>query len=195
LTDGGSGSEDRSMTTEKLKEMRHEEQRNAGKVIGLKDVFFCDYPDGRLENSVDVRREIVKIIRKVKPDVVVTWDPSVLYSAERQFINHPDHRASGQATLDAVFPLARDHMSFPELMDEGYEPHKTKTVLLMNFSNHNYCVDISNLLETKMDTIAAHTSQVPNMDELREVFTEFAADAGKACGVQYAEAFMRIDIR
>lgn len=196
LTDGSCGSEDRTMKREVLRDMRRKEQRNAGKVVGLKDVFFCDFPDGTLQNSLEVKREVVKMIRKVKPDVVISMDPSLLYSARRGFINHPDHRAAGQAALDAVFPLARDHMSFPELLAEGYEPHKTKTMLLTNFDSSNYAVDITAMLDQKFQAIAAHVSQVPkDLTQMRTRFTEWAAIAGKPYGYKYAETFMRIDIR
>ncbi len=194
LTDGGSGSEDRSITSAELQKIRQKEQRNAGKVIGLQDVFFCNFKDGTLQNSLEVKREVVRVIRKVKPDVVISIDPSVLYSASYGFINHPDHRAAGQAALDAVFPLARDHMSFPELLKEGLEPHKTSTLLLMNFNEHNFTVDITKTLDLKFQALAEHTSQVPDIEAVKERFTARAAEVGKPYGFAYAETFMRIDI-
>src|SRR6476469_865369 len=119
LTDGSAGSSDREISPVELVKMREAEQRDAVRAIGGKDVEFLGYPDGRLEVTMDVKRNIVKSIRRVKPDVLVIFDPSMIYSAKRGFINHPDHRAASQAALDAVFPLARDHLSFPELMAEG----------------------------------------------------------------------------
>lgn len=194
LTDGGAGSENRAMTSEQLKKIRQREQRNAGKVLGLKDVFFCEFKDGTLQNNLEVKREVVRIIRKVRPDVVISIDPSVLYSAKFGFINHPDHRAAGQAALDAVFPLARDHMSFSELLDEGLEPHKTKTILLMNMNDHNYAVDISKVLDMKFKALGEHVSQVPDLAAVKARFTARAADMGKLYGFSYAETFIRIDI-
>src|SRR6185503_19293553 len=116
LTDGGRGtsSTDPDITSEELTELRRKEQRVAGKALGLKDIFFCNYCDGTLENTENVRRDIVKIIRTIKPDVVVTWDPVMVYCAKLGIVNHSDHRASGQAALDAVYPLARDHLAMPE---------------------------------------------------------------------------------
>ena len=108
LTDGGKGTSDRSMASETLRDIRREEQRKAIEVLGVKDVFFRDHPDGTLENTLDVKREVVQVIRQIKPDVVVAMDPSVLYFAPEGLVNHPDHRAAGQAALDAVYPLARD---------------------------------------------------------------------------------------
>lgn len=195
LTDGGAGSENRSVTSTQLKQIRQEEQRNAGKVLGLQDVIFCDFKDGTLQNSMEVKREVVRAIRKVRPDVVVSIDPSVLYSSKFGFINHPDHRAAGQAALDAVFPLARDHMSFPDLLEkEGLEPHKTKTILLMNMNEHNYVVDISDTIELKFQALAKHVSQVPDIEKIKERFSMRASSLGKSFGVPYAEAFVRVDL-
>jgi len=195
LTDGSKGTEDRSLTPDKLVELRRSEQRAAGKILGLKDMFFLDYPDGGLECNQNVRRDIVRAIRKVKPDVVVTMDPTMIYVAESGFINHPDHRAAGQATLDAVFPLARDHLSFPELLAEGLEPHKTATVLLVNFANHNTAIDVTATFDTKLQALAAHASQISDIEQARAMVTAWASAAGANSGCKYAEAFMRIDIR
>lgn len=198
LTDGGKGSEDRSITSEALRDLRREEQRNAGEILGLKEVFFLDYPDGTLENTQAVKRDIVKVIRKVKPDVVVTFEPSTLYAATTGLINHPDHRAAGQATLDAVYPLARDHMSFPELLTEGYEPHKTPTVLLSRFDldpeSANFAMDITNTLELKFQALEAHKSQFSDLDSLKTSLRQLASEAGKRNGCTYAEPFIRLDI-
>lgn len=195
LTDGGKGSDDPSMTSEKLRDLRRGEQRAAAKILDVADVFFCDYPDGALENTQEVKRDVVKIIRKVKPDVVVAMDPSVLYSAEHGSINHPDHRAAGQAALDAVFPLARDRLTFPELLQEGYEPHKTQTVLLANFNESNFAVNISETIELKFKAIAAHASQVPkDLAPLETRFRQWSAAAGAKYGYTNAESFVRIDV-
>jgi LmbE family N-acetylglucosaminyl deacetylase len=196
LTDGGKGSRDRSMTPEALRDIRREEQRAAGKVLGLKEVFFRDYPDGTLENTLEVKREVVKVIRQVKPDAIVTLDPSMLYSAKHGLINHPDHRAAGQAALDAVYPLARDHMSFPELLAEGLEPHNTTTILLSRFTSEGatFAIDISDTIEAKFLALAAHASQFDNLDDMQTRLRQEAAEAGRAYGYAYAEPFVRIDI-
>lgn len=195
LTDGGKGSEDRTMTTEALRDMRREEQHHAAKILGVKDVFFCDYPDGMLENTLDVRREVVKTIRQVKPDVVVALDPSVLYSAPEGFINHPDHRAAGQAALDAVYPLARDHMTFPELLKQGYEPHKTRTLLLISFGvgQTAFAVNIADTFDLKLQALDAHTSQF-KVQDIQADLRKQAAQAGGPYGYSLAEAFVHIDI-
>ncbi|HEY8998954.1 MAG TPA: PIG-L deacetylase family protein [Candidatus Saccharimonadales bacterium] len=194
LTDGGKGSDDPDMTPEKLRDIRRKEQREAAQILGVTDVFFCDYPDGTLENTQDVKREVVKVIRKVKPDVVITMDPSVLYSIKSGSINHPDHRAAGQAALDAVYPLARDHLSFPELLEQGYEPHKTKTVLLTNSVEADFAVDISNSLELKFEALKRHASQFLDMPLIAERMTQWSAAAGAKYGYTYAESFVRLDV-
>lgn len=194
LTDGGKGTEDRTMTSTKLRDIRREEQCDAGKHLGLKDVFFGDHPDGELQNTMELKKEVARYIRRLKPDVVVTMDPSMLYDANRGFINHPDHRAAGQAVLDAVFPLARDHMSFPELLQEGHEPHKTRTMLLINLSGGNYFVDVTNTIEKKMAALRAHTSQIGDAEATLSRMRGWAESIGREHGMKYAESFVRIDI-
>ncbi len=194
LTDGSKGTADREVASADLVKTRQEEQRAAVKHIGGKDVQFLDYPDGRLEVTMDVKRDIIKAIRSIKPDVVVTMDPSVLYSADRGMINHPDHRAAGQATLDAVFPLARDHLSFPELFEAGFEPHKVSTILLINFNEQNYTVDISQTIDLKMKALEAHSSQMADLQKTQAMMRGVASQIGNSSGYQYGEGFMRIDI-
>lgn len=195
LTNANKGTSDRSIEPDRLAEIRRDEQRQAGKVLGLKDVFFCNYEDGYLPCSLDAKRDVVRIIRTVKPDVVVAMDPSVLYSAEAGFINHPDHRAAGQTALDAVYPLARDHLAFPELLAEGLEPHNTTTVLLTNFNTQNYTVDITDYMDTKLHALGAHTSQVSNPGATFAVVRQWAEALGSKVGAKYAEGFVRIDVR
>jgi LmbE family N-acetylglucosaminyl deacetylase len=193
LTNANKGSADRNMLPDQVRDQRREEQRQAAKVLGLTDVFFGDYEDGMLECTLDLKRDVARIIRTVKPDVVFTMDPTFAYSAEHNFINHPDHRAAGQATLDAVYPLARDHLSFPELLAEGLEPHKVSTVLLTNFDSQNYRVDISNHLETKLKALAAHVSQLPDSEAALQMVRSRAEQTASKIGARYAESFIRLD--
>lgn len=195
LTDGSKGSADLSISPIELVKLREAEQRAATQAVGGKSVQFLGYPDGGLEVTLDLKKQIAKVIRTIKPDVVITMDPSMIYSAERGFINHPDHRAAGQATLDAVFPLARDHLSFPELYADGYQPHITPTVLLINFDHHNYVVDITATFEQKIAALKAHASQVPDIDDTRQWLEALSAQVGREFGYKLAEAFVRIDIR
>lgn len=194
LTNANKGSADRSITPKALRDLRRKEQRHAGEIIGLTDVFFGEYDDGCLECNLDVKRDIVRVIRQVKPDVVLTMDPTFVYDVERGFINHPDHRAAGQATLDAVYPLARDHLSFPELLAEGLEPHKVKTVMMAHFGYENFYVDISAHLDIKLAALGAHASQLPDPGASFEMVKSWASQQGAKVGAAYAEGFVRLDL-
>jgi len=193
LTDGGKGSDNPSMTSSQLTEIRHTEQQTALEIVGGKTITFLDYPDGELEVTMELKKQIVRTIRAIKPDVVITMDPTVIYSASRGIINHPDHRAAGQATLDAVFPLARDRLTFPELLVEGFEPHKTATILLVNFNESNFAVDITHTFETKLRALKAHVSQFGDLEHSSWVRDMSLAEGQKA-GYTMAESFVRIDI-
>jgi len=194
LTNANKGTSDRSLTGDRLRDIRREEQRAAGKLLGLTDVFFGEYEDGALEVTQAVKRDIARVIRMTKPDVVITMDPTNLYSVEAGFINHTDHRAAGQATLDAVYPLARDHLTFPELLAEGLEPHKTATVLMTNFDQHNFYVDITSQIDIKLEALRAHASQLTDPDATLKAVRTRAAQAGSKVGASYAESFVRIDL-
>lgn len=194
LTNANKGTHDRSILPDQLRDMRREEQRSAGKILGLTDVFFGDYEDGCLECNKDVKRDIARVIRQVKPDVVFTMDPTMVYDVERGIINHPDHRAAGQATLDAVYPLARDHLSFPELLQEGLEPHEVKTVLMTHFGQENFYVDISPHMEAKLAALAAHASQFSDPEATLAAVKQWATRLGSKVGAPYGEGFVRVDI-
>jgi LmbE family N-acetylglucosaminyl deacetylase len=196
ITDGSKGSSDKTMSSKELVKLRQDEQRAACKILGVKDVFFLGYEDGMLEVTMQLKCDIVRQIRRLKPDVVFAMDPSMLYDTERGFINHPDHRAGGQAVMDAVFPLARDHLSFPELYnDEKLEPHKVKTLLLTNFTTQNFFIDIQDTLQLKLDALAAHASQVPDLAAAHTMIRQMAEATGKQTNLQFAEGFVRIDIK
>lgn len=194
LTDGGKGSDDASMTSTRLTDIRHAEQRAALEIVGGASITFLDHPDGELEITMGLKKEIVKTIRSVRPDVVITMDPTVIYAAERGIINHPDHRVAGQATLDAVFPLARDRLTFPDLYADGYEPHKTATVLMVNFNDSNFAVDITDSFDTKLHALKAHASQFGDLEDSSWV-RNMAKSQGDKVGYELAESFVRIDIR
>lgn len=196
LTNGARGTADKSADPSKLTKIRRREQRNAAEKLGVTEVFFCDYEDCTLTVCPEVTRDIVRYIRKLKPDVVMTMDPGMLYNTELGMINHPDHRAAGQATLDAVYPCARDHLSFPELsQDDQLPPHKVSNVLLLNFNEQNYYIDISDYIEMKITALAAHVSQISDLEHVELLIRNIAEAKGSDIGVHYAEAFVRIDIK
>ncbi|SVC18822.1 uncharacterized protein METZ01_LOCUS271676, partial [marine metagenome] len=159
-TDGSKGSSDLEMTPEKLIKIREKEQRNAGKVLGLKDVVFLGYPDAYLEPTLELRKDIAREIRRHKPDVLITNSPA--RDTERgHYVSHPDHLAAGEAALSAVFPTARDRMTFPELLDEGLEPHKVREVWIAGGGdNADKYVDVEAYMDTAVKALKSHVSQV-----------------------------------
>lgn len=163
LTSGDKGSDDPAMTPEMLVATREAEQRDAARILGAKDVVFLKYPDGYLEPNLELRRAIVRQIRRLKPDVVICQDPTVRWY-ESEYINHPDHRAAGEATLAAIFPASRDRLNFPELLAEGLEPHRVREVYLAGAQTPDVTIDITNYLDRKIESLRAHTSQVGDFE-------------------------------
>jgi LmbE family N-acetylglucosaminyl deacetylase len=192
-TRGDKGSDDPTMLTARLMQLRQSEQRAAAAVLGVKEVRFLDFHDGELTPSLDLRRAIVRAIRELKPDALITHDPSTLYGPD--YINHPDHRAVGQAALDAVFPTARDRLQYPEHQAEGLEPHKVLDVYLWGSLSPNCWVDISSTFDQKVESLLQHTSQVGKGDGLADRLRERAKLLGEPQGIALAEAFRRIALR
>jgi LmbE family N-acetylglucosaminyl deacetylase len=167
-TSGDKGSSDPEMTHERLIAIREEEERSAARALGVKDVVFLRYPDGELTPSLQLRRDLTRMIRLKQPDVVVTCDPTVFWFATRA-VNHPDHRAIGEATLDAVYPTARDRLNFIELeRDEGLEPHKVKQLYICGTDTPTIKVDVTDYLETKITSLREHKSQIADMESMAE---------------------------
>jgi LmbE family N-acetylglucosaminyl deacetylase len=164
LTNGAAGSSDPEMTRRRLAELREAEQRAAAKVVGVEQVEFLGYEDGLLVPNLEVRKQVVRLIRRVRPEVVVTTDPTVRYFGE-QYINHPDHRAAGEVTLDAVIPGSDTRLAYPELLEEGLEPVKLVGVLLMMAVEPNLVVDIGDFVDTKMESLRCHVSQLGDRPE------------------------------
>lgn len=195
LTDGSKGTADEKLKPEQLTNMRQKEQQAALEAVGGKQVHFLNYCDGELEVTLQLKKDIVRVIRELRPDVVITMDPTIIYSTNRGIINHPDHRAAGQATLDAVYPLARDPLAFPELAEEGLKPHKTPVVLLNNFEKHNFVVDISDTFDNKLAALKAHGSQIADMSRVESWLRPMAEKVGEEAGFKLGEGFIRLDIR
>lgn len=174
-TSGDKGSGDLEMTHERLAEIREEEERNAAKALGVKEVVFLRYPDGELMPDLHLRRDVTRMIRMKKPDVVVTIDPERVYG--REYINHPDHRAIGTAVIDAVYPTARDHLNFIELSrDEGLAPHKAKYVYLAGPKEVTTRVDVTDHIETKIQALYEHKSQISDMEAMAKRIRERTID-------------------
>ncbi len=154
------------MTPENLCGIRHQEEVNAAQVIGANPPLFLDMPDGCLIPSLDLRRDIVREIRRHKPDILVTCDPQNLFATYG--INHPDHRACGQVVLDAVFPAAGSPVYFPELLVQGFQPHMPKEVWCSLTSQPNTTIDVTETWDIKIKAILEHNSQVQDVDKLIE---------------------------
>lgn len=188
VTNGNKGSSDRTMTPERLAKIREEEQRNAARTLGVERVEFLGYPDGELEDTRDLRRDITRQIRRWRPDLLITQNPHRTYNL---YASHRDHRIAAGVVLDCVYPLARDHMSFPELLPE-VEPHKVREIHLMQWENPHLVVDISDTMDLKLKALACHASQLGNFPSVEKRVRERSAELGKSKGYAYAEAFDRI---
>lgn len=167
LTCGDKGSDDPSDTPESLCADRQAEQRAAAAVIGAQEVIFLNYLDGELFNTLDVRRAIVREIRRFRPDIVVTSDPT-MYFRGSAYINHTDHRTAGAAALDAVFPAAGNRMYFPELLKEGLEPHSPKEVWITQTGEPTVWVDVNDTVEVKLAALRKHVSQIKDPADLEK---------------------------
>ncbi len=197
-TDGSKGSADPKMTPDRLVKIRQEEQIAAGKILGLKEVFFLDHPDTQLEVTQKLKEELVRIIRKVKPTRVIGLDPTFHFSLEPasehgyHFVNHTDHRAAGLATMDAVFPLSRDRLTFPEHEKEGLDPHRVDELWIVNWGDKSpsHVEDISNHLDKKLQAIGAHESQFADLNDVGKRVTERAIRHANGKDYKYAESFM-----
>ena len=192
-TDGGKGTEDPNVTPEQLSATRTAEQRAAADILGVGDIVHLGYPDGYLTPSLDVRRDITRQIRRFRPDLVITQNPQRRLD-HNPFIGHPDHLATGEATLASVYPAARDHLNFPELWtQEALEPWKVRQVLLTGVEEPNLWIDVADTFETGLASILAHASQV-EPDEVSERMRERARQIGEPQGIGMAQAFLSIII-
>lgn len=187
-TDGSKGSEDPEMTPDVLVPLRQEEQRAAVSVVGGKEVTFLDYVDGEVTYNRDLLREIVRQIRRIRPYAVFTHDTGQI--VRNMFINHPDHRAVGAMTIDAVYPLARNRPTFPELLEEGLEPFSVTELYLWTASEVNFEVDITEVLDVKLEALRQHRSQIADFEQTAERVKSFWREPDG----RYLERFRRLVI-
>jgi LmbE family N-acetylglucosaminyl deacetylase len=190
-TDGSKGTEDPDITAEQLAGTRMAEQRAAADLLGVSEIVHLGYPDGYLVPSLDLRRDITRQIRRFRPDLVITQNPQRRLD-HNPFIGHPDHLATGEATLASVYPAARDHLNFPELWtEERLEPWKVRQVLLTGVEQPNLWLDVADTFELGLRAILAHASQV-DADEVAERMRERARIVGEPQGIGLAQAFLSI---
>ena len=178
---------DPEMTPDRLCAIRHEEQYAAAKVIGAETVHIMDHPDGYLVPDLNLRCEVVREIRRHKPDILVTCDPQNLFATYG--INHPDHRAAGQVVLDAVFPAAGNPVYFPELLEEGFQPHMPKEVWCSLTTQPNITIDVTETWEVKLQAVLQHKTQVQDPEKLTERFKSRRAEDSTEENPRYEEKF------
>ncbi len=196
ITSGDAGSNEHtppSMTKAELVRIREREQRAACGVLGIKDVVFLRYPDSMLTPSIELRRDLTRMIRKYKPDAVICGDPTVRFYGN-SYMNHPDHRVAADVTCDAVFPSAGTRFIFPELLDEGLEPHQVSRVFIHGSETPDAWIDTSEWLEFKICALLQHASQLGTWDP-HERMREWAHEEGKDHGLEFAEAFRIMVLR
>ena len=196
LTRGDKGSDDDSLSTKELAEIRETEQRAAAKVLGVREVMFLKELDGYVLPTLDLRRDIVRVIRQVKPKVVITCDPTNFFPSN-YYINHADHRAAGQVTLDAVYPAARSALYFPALsQEEGLQPYKVREVYVAGAQHPNITVDITQFFSQKVAALSEHRSQIKDITALEERMRKRMLDPeSPPDDPRYIEKFRRIELR
>jgi LmbE family N-acetylglucosaminyl deacetylase len=188
-TNGDKGTSDVNMKPEELAKIREQEQLAAAKVLGVREVVFLRHPDQGIEDTPEFRKELVRLIRKYRPETVVSADPY------RKYMWHRDHRITGQVVLDAIFPYARDYHAYPDLIQEGLLPHKVREVLLWGTEDPNYRSDITNTFDIKLTALRCHKSQVGGFaPALEERLRERAKMMSKGEGYELAESFHRLEI-
>jgi len=191
VTTGGAGVNEHTPSSDGLIPIRERETHAAARILGVKDVVFLGYVDGTLEPTLAMRRDLTRVIRRARPDVVVCSDPTVRFYGN-EYMNHPDHRAAASAALDAVFPSAETGAIFPELLAEGLKPHKVKQVFIAGALDPDVFVDISRTLGAKVRALKAHRSQVGKGEWVEQLLTAWAVRDGKRGGLRHAEAFKRM---
>ena len=190
ITSGDSGSNDPSKGAEykpELAKLREGEQLAANKVLGVKETVFMRYPDGELEPTIALRKELTRLIRKYKPDTVLSGNPEAWFYSN-EYLNHADHRAAARAACEAVFPSAGSRLVFADLLAEGFEPHEVKRLYVHGTDKPDTWVDISETIDTKVKALQQHASQVP-VDEVEKWMKDWAKEDAKDKDFEYAESY------
>jgi LmbE family N-acetylglucosaminyl deacetylase len=196
VTDGRQGGEDPDQKDSELVAIRQREQRAAAKVLGVKKIEFLGYKDGHLSPDLKLRRDIVRMIRKHKPELVITHIPGRVLDAPMGG-SHPDHLAVGEATMAAVYPDSRNPRAFRSLLKEGFEPHEVKEVWIPFWTLGDFYIDVTKTLDRKIDALKKHKSQIEKPGrawDFEKFMRKRHRDIGKKAGYQYAESFKRITV-
>ncbi|HZS15373.1 MAG TPA: PIG-L deacetylase family protein [Candidatus Dormibacteraeota bacterium] len=190
VTDGDAGGFDEGMTRAGMAKLRREEQTTAASKVGVSDLHFLGHPDGRLVASIELRRDIARVIRQVRPQRVVAQSP--VRNFQRIFASHPDHLACGEATLCAVYPDARNPFAHPELLEEGWKEHVVPEVWLMGGPDPDAVVDVTDTFDRKVAALRSHVSQVGHRHDLEEMLRGWMSATAQSHGLpegRLAEAF------
>ena len=191
ITSGNAGSNDASKGAEykpELARIREAEQLEANQILGVKETVFLRYADGELEPTLALRKDLTRLIRKYKPDAVVTGNPEAWFYGNG-YINHPDHRAAAQAACAAVFPSAGTRLIFADLLEEGYEPHNVKRLYIHGSEKPDTWIDIHETMDVKIEALKKHASQV-DTHEVDTWMREWAKEDAKEKGLEYAESYL-----
>lgn len=194
VTSGDVGIAEPGMTNARAAEIREAETLAAAKIVGVTDVTFFREPDGMVENTISLRRRLVREIRRFRPEVIVAMDPTVMFTPMGG-INHPDHRAVGEATMDAIFPACGQPNLFQEFEQEGFFAHKVRKVYVSSRSQGDTYVDISSTIDLKIAALKAHDSQVGKSEGLEERIRENSAKNGVGKEMAHAEVFRVLTIQ
>jgi LmbE family N-acetylglucosaminyl deacetylase len=197
VTSGDAGGDDREQSREDMARMREAEQTAAAKVVGVDDLRFLHYPDGRVEATLELRRDLSRVMRQVRPQRVVTQSPDRLY--DRIYASHPDHLATGDAAIAAVYPDARNPFAHPELLAaDALEPWSIPQLWIMARPDPNVYVEITEVMDAKLKALCSHTSQISDTDRIETLLRDWAAANAKSAGLPdgaYAEMFRAVDTR
>ena len=194
ISDGSKGSHKIKVGDSKLAKIRKEEQKREAKAVGVNEVIFLGLKDGEIENTKLLRKEIVKIIRKTKPDMIFSFDPANL-AFDNPYRSHRDHRQAGEAVFDAIFPASGNESFFPELLRRGYKPHQVKEIWFFASPKPNKFIDIAKTIGDKIKALSYHKSQIADMKEVEKRIKDWAKKSGRKKGYKYAEAFRVVKFR
>lgn len=193
VTRGDKGSEDPDIDVPGLVARREDEQRAAAEALGVSGVEFLDEPDGQVEVTLRLRERVTHAIRRHRPEVVMTHDPTVLF-VNNEWVNHPDHRAVGEVVVDAVFPTARDPLNFREHLRDGLGAWKVAELFLWSTNEANQIVDIEATLERKVEALRRHASQFRDFEEVARWVRRRSEELGERTGYRAAEGFRRVTL-
>jgi len=193
LTQGDKGAKDVTLTAQEISNIRIREQQDACDYLGVKSVDFMDYEDGYIVPDLEMRKRVVREIRKYQPQILVTCDPSNIFPSS-QYINHPDHRYAGQVVVDAAFPAAGNHFFFMDLIEDGYPPHEVEEVWMSLTSQPDVTLDVTEFSDVKLEALKQHASQIGDPETFEKRMRDRVTDL-ETGQIKLEETFRRIKFR